>query len=294
MSTAFYHCKNNPVVFSFRSIDRTKTMQTYLTIAAAVLYFSCLFLPARIRWLISLIIVAGWSAHGAALWLEISSPVGIRLGFALMLSSALWISVLAYWLENWQLPLDGLRYLVLPGAATQVLLPLFFPGQFIALAGKSSLFPWHVGIALLAYSTLTIAAFHAVLMAMQQARLHNRRPFFSSGWLGAMLERLPALLLMERILFRLVLIGFVLLSLTVLSGLIFSKELFGVAFKWDHKTVFTMLSWLLFGALLAGRQWRGWRGRTALSLTLSGFAALLLAYVGSRFVLEVILHRSFS
>jgi len=268
-------------------------MQTYLTIFAALLYASCLFLPARGRALISLVIVLGWCAHGAALWLEVSSPVGIRLGFAMMLSCALWISVLAYWLENWQLPLDGLRFLVLPGAAIQVLLPQFFPGQLVSITGKSLLFPWHIAIAMLAYSTLTVAAFHAVLMALQEARLHNRAVIFSGGWLGAMLERLPALLLMERILFRLVFIGFVLLSLTVVSGLVFSKEIFGVAFKWDHKTVFTLLSWVLFGVLLGGRKWRGWRGKTALSLTLSGFATLLLAYVGSRFVLEVILHRSF-
>ncbi|MET3108178.1 ABC-type uncharacterized transport system permease subunit [Oxalobacteraceae bacterium GrIS 1.18] len=268
-------------------------MQTYLTIIAAILYVSCLFLPARGRWLISSVIVLGWSVHGAALWLEVSSPVGMRLGFAMMLSTALWISVLAYWLENWQLPLDGLRFLVLPGAATQVLLPLFFPGQLISMAGKSTWFPWHIAIALLAYSTLTIAAFHAVLMAMQEARLRNRSSVFSAGWLNRVLERLPALLLMERILFRLVLIGFILLSLTVVSGMAFSEQIFGVAFKWDHKTVFTLLSWLLFGILLGGRQWRGWRGKTALSLTLTGFATLLMAYVGSRFVFEVILHRSF-
>jgi len=268
-------------------------MQTYLTITAAILYASCLFLPARGRWLISFVIVLGWCVHGAALWLEISSPVGIRLGFALMLSSALWISVLAYWLENWQLPLDGLRFLVLPGAAVQVLLPLFFPGQLISIAGKSMWFPWHIAIALLAYSTLTIAAFHAVLMSMQEARLKNRTSLFTSGWLGTVLERLPPLLLMERILFRLVFIGFILLTLTVVSGIVFSEDIFGVVFKWDHKTVFTLLSWVLFGTLLGGRKWRGWRGKTALSLTLTGFTTLLLAYVGSRFVFEVILHRSF-
>jgi ABC-type uncharacterized transport system permease subunit len=75
---------------------------------------------------------------------------------------------------------------------------------------------------------------------------------------------------------------------------VFSEQLFGTPFKWDHKTVFTMLSWGLFGLLLAGRVWRGWRGKTALRFTLTGFATLLLAYVGSRFVLEVILHRSFA
>ena len=96
---------------------------------------------------------------------------------------------------------------------------------------------------------------------------------------------------MERLLFRLIGLGFLLLTLTVISGVFFSEQLFGIPFRWEHKTIFTMLSWLLFGTLLAGRHWRGWRGKTALSFTLIGFAALLLAYVGSRFVLEVVLHR---
>jgi ABC-type uncharacterized transport system permease subunit len=268
-------------------------MQTYLTIIAALLYVGCLFLPAKGRRFISFVTVLAWGVHGAALWLEMSSAVGIRFGFAMMLSSAMWLTVLIYWLENWALPLDGWRYLVLPGAAVQALLPLFFPGQTILIAGKSMWFPWHIAIALLAYGILTIAAFHAVLMAMQEMRLRNRASIFSSVSFNAVFERLPALLLMERILFRLVFIGFVLLSLTVVSGIIFSEDIFGVAFKWDHKTVFTLFSWMLFGTLLGGRKWRGWRGKTALGLTLTGFATLLLAYVGSRFVFEVILHRSF-
>jgi ABC-type uncharacterized transport system permease subunit len=110
-------------------------------------------------------------------------------------------------------------------------------------------------------------------------------------WLGAAIDQLPALMTMERLLFRLIGIGFVLLSLTVLSGVVFSEQLFGQVLKWDHKTVFALLSWLLFGALLLGRRWKGWRGKTALRFTLAGFATLVLAYVGSRFVLEVVLHR---
>ena len=145
-------------------------------------------------------------------------------------------------------------------------------------------------MAVLAYSTLTIAAFHAVLMALQESRLHTRAA--GASWLGGALDQLPALLTMEKLLFRLIWIGFVLLSLTVLSGIVFSEELFGRPLKWDHKSVFALLSWLLFAALLAGRRWRGWRGKTALRFTLAGFATLVLAYVGSRFVLEVILHRA--
>ena len=113
----------------------------------------------------------------------------------------------------------------------------------------------------------------------------------TTGWLALAVDRLPALLTMEKLLFRLIGFGFGLLTLTVLSGIFFSEQLFGTPFKWDHKNIFTLLSWLLFGALLAGRAWRGWRGKTALRFTLTGFATLLLAYVGSRFVLEVVLHR---
>jgi ABC-type uncharacterized transport system permease subunit len=144
-------------------------------------------------------------------------------------------------------------------------------------------------IALLAWSSLTIAAFHGIVMTLQESRLHQRGA--SAGWFGAAIDKLPALLTMEKLLFRLIGIGFVLLTLTVLSGVVFSEQLFGIAMKWDHKTTFTLLSWVLFGVLLAGRRWRGWRGKTALRFTLVGFSTLLLGYVGSRFVLEVILHR---
>lgn len=262
-------------------------MQTYFFILAALLYVVCAVLPTQQRKAIAIGVFGGWLLHGAALGADVLLPSSLRLGFAVMLSATLWISVAAYWLENRNFPLDGLRILVLPCAALAVLLPALFPGSVIPLEGKSAFFSWHVAIAMLAYSTLTIAAFHAVLMALQESRLHGA----GTGWLSPALDRLPALLTMERLLFRLIAFGFVLLSLTVLSGIVFSEQLFGKAVKWDHKTVFTMLSWVLFGALLAGRYWRGWRGKLALRFTLSGFATLLLAYVGSRFVLEVVLHR---
>lgn len=257
---------------------------------AALIYVVCAFLPARYRIAISAGTLLGWLVHGGALWADMVLPGSLRLGFAVVLSATLWISVAAYWLENRNFSLDSLRVLVLPCAAVAVVLPALFPGSLVALQDKPGLYGWHIAVAIMAYSSLTIAAFHAVLMAVQEASLHTP-PGGRPGWFAAMIERLPALLTMERLLFRLIAFGFTLLTLTVLSGIVFSEELFGRAMRWDHKTIFTMLSWLLFGLLLAGRRWRGWRGRTALSFTLSGFATLLLAYVGSRFVLEVVLHR---
>lgn len=257
---------------------------------SALFYLLGTFLPQRFRAVISSAVVTGWLLHAAALSTEIDGHGSLRIGFAVMLSVTLWISVAAYWLENRNFSLDGLRVLVLPCAAVAAVLPALFPGSVVPLDDRSSLFSWHIVIAMLAYSTLTIAAFHAVLMALQESRLHTRGTP-QEGWLASAIDRLPAILTMEKLLFRLIAFGFMLLTLTVLSGVIFSEQLFGKAFKWDHKTVFTMLSWALFGLLLAGRKWRGWRGKTALRFTLSGFATLLLAYVGSRFVIEVVLHR---
>ena len=264
-------------------------MQMSLLILAAVLYAACALLPSARGKLISGITGAAWLAHGAALAMDLAAPGEPRFGFAMMLSAALWLSVAAYWLENRNLSLDGLRRLVMPCACAAAALPLVFPGSVLPLQGRAPAYGWHIAVAILSYATLTIAAFHAVLMALQESRLHTRQR--ETGWLAGTLDQLPALLTMERLLFRLITIGFVLLTLTLLSGVVFSEQVFGRVLKWDHKSVFAVLSWLLFGALLVGRRWRGWRGKTALRFTLAGFATLVLAYVGSRFVMEVILHR---
>jgi len=266
-------------------------MQITLFIAAAILYAVCALLPARRGAVVSSVTALAWVMHGAALWPDMLANGTLRVGFAFMLSAALWISVAAWWVENRNFALDGMRRMVMPFAALAAILPPLFPGSLMPVQDQSPAFGWHVAVAVLAYSTLTIAAFHAVLMAFQEARLHTRSA--ASGWLSSAIDQLPALLTMEKLLFRMIGIGFVLLSLTVLSGIVFSEQLFGHALRWNHKNVFALLSWILFAALLAGRRWRGWRGKTALRFTLAGFAALALAYVGSRFVFEVVLHRGF-
>lgn len=267
-------------------------MQIYFFLVAALSYAVCAFLPARQGKLIAGLTGVAWLSHAVTLWLDLMAPGALRFGFSAMLSAALWVSVGAYWIENRNFSLDGLRRMVMPCAVVAIGLAWAFPGNQVILEGKSAVFGWHITVAVLAYSTLTIAAFHAVLMALQESRLHTRSE--SRGFLAGALDQLPALLTMEKLLFRMIGLGFVLLSLTVLSGIVFSEKLFGKVLTWDHKSVFTMLSWLLFAVLLAGRHWRGWRGKTALTFTLAGFATLLLAYVGSRFVLEVVLHRGFA
>jgi ABC-type uncharacterized transport system permease subunit len=142
----------------------------------------------------------------------------------------------------------------------------------------------HLIIAMLAYSLFTFAAMHALLMAVAERNLHQKPTLFK-------LPDFPPLMTMETLLFRVIALGFILLTLTLVSGMMFSEELFHQPLKFNHKNLFTILSWVIFGGLLLGRAAYGWRGRTAIRWTLTGFVLLLLAYAGSKFVLEILLHR---
>lgn len=223
-------------------------------------------------------------AHGLALVYEIFPGTAMHFSFSIALSMILWLAIAFYWIESFYARMEGLQMLGLPVAAVAVLLPSIFPGQHLLANADSLQFRAHFLIAMLAYSLFTLAALHSLLMAGAERELHRGRvtPFFAG---------LPPLLTMEALLFRLLEVGFALLTATVVTGVFFSEAVFGRALTLDHKTVFAILSWLIFAALLAGRHLRGWRGRVALRWTLAGFASLLLAYVGSRFVVEVLLGR---
>ena len=180
--------------------------------------------------------------------------------------------------------------LALPLAAVASFLPVMFEGAIVGRSCVSPLFQVHLLLAILAYSLLTIAAIHALLMATMERRLHGDA-MAAPGRLGVVIDRLPPLLAMEGVLFRLITVGFILLTATLISGIFFSEELFGRPLRFDHKTVFAIAAWIVFAGLLFGRLVFGWRGRTALRWTMTGFVMLLLAYVGSHFVLEVLLKR---
>ncbi len=234
--------------------------------------------------------------HAWLLQLDLLAPDQPRFGFGQALSVMLWLGVVIYWVESLFYNLDGMQPLVLPLAALAVPLPAFFPGM--AITHTASLqFKLHLILGMAAYSVFTIAMLHALLMALAERSLHKVRALPAAAGAGAgpltgPLAGLPPLLTLERLLFRLIGLAFVLLTLTLATGVMFSESLFGRALRFDHKTLFALLSWLTFAILLVGRYAYGWRGRTALRFTLTGFVMLLLAYVGSRFVLEVLLGRA--
>jgi ABC-type uncharacterized transport system permease subunit len=222
--------------------------------------------------------------HG---WLLYTGIFGreLRFGFAQALSVMMFLGVALYWVESLFYRVDGMQPLVLPLAAAAVPLPVLFPGLTSSGAhAQVAEFKLHLALAMVAYGLFVIALLHATLMAIAERQLHSK------GTVA--FPNLPPLLTLETLLFRMIAAAFVFLTLTLITGVAFSEELFGRAMHFDHKTVFALLSWLIFGLLLAGRWRYGWRGRTALRWTLSGFAMLLFAYVGSRFVLEVLLGRS--
>jgi len=223
--------------------------------------------------------------HGYILYQSIFAGGGLSFGIGNAVSSIVWLTALIYWLSSFFFyRLEVMQVLVAPVAAVAVLLPLIFPSPHPLTNTELPAFKAHILVAMLAYSLLTIAALHALLMMVVERRLHHPT-------MPSVLTNLPPLLTMEKLLFRIIWAGFILLTLTLISGIVFSEEVFGQPVKFTHKTLFGFISWGVFAALLVGRQLYGWRGRIAIRWTLIGFVILLLAYIGSKFVLEVILQR---
>ena len=230
-------------------------------------------------------LMLGWGAallHAMILAQTVFEPAGLNLGFfnALSFTSGLiGVVLLAAAMVR---PVENLGILALPFAALTLVLGLWFPAERIVVGAGCWPLELHIFIAILAYSLLTLAAAQAALLAIQDHRLRRRLP-------GGFLRGIPPLTTMENLLFQMIGAGFVLLSITLISGLFFLEDLFTQYLA--HKAVLSFVAWGVFGVLLWGR-WRfGWRGRTAIRWTLSGFAFLALAYFGSKLVLELILKR---
>jgi ABC-type uncharacterized transport system permease subunit len=209
---------------------------------------------------------------------------GLDFSLANALSAVACLTALFAWLGSLTGLLPRVAVVALPVAALATWLPglLANPHRFSFTEE-----PWaalHIAIALTAYALLIVATMQALILMGLEKRLHRGLAESSAG-------ELPPLLTLERFLFRIVGAGYALLTLTLVTGVFFSEQLFGKPLTFNHKTVFSVLAWFAYGALLVGRHRFGWRGRTALNWILFGSTLLLLAYIGSKFVLEVILRR---
>lgn len=224
-------------------------------------------------------------AHALTLGETLFANGSVLLGFASSLSLTLWLAMLIYGLESLLTPIQPMLRLAAPVAAIAASLPLVLGGHPQSMAFHSWAHKAHIVVAMLAYSLYTLAVFHALLLTTTERRLHGGSMTTTGN------TTLP-LLTQERLLFRMTTTAFVFLTLTMLSGALFSEQIFGKPFALNHKTVFGLAAWLLFAILLLGRHLRGWRGKTATRWILAGFTFLMLAYTGSRFVLEILLGRS--
>jgi ABC-type uncharacterized transport system permease subunit len=222
--------------------------------------------------------------HAYAIGRAIVTPTGLDLSFANALSLVAGLAVLVAWASGILRTLPGIAAVVLPVAAVCALGPAGGESAHrFAYADE----PWaaiHIAVALLAYALFVVAALQALVLIGLESRLRRGLPAESEG-------SAPPLLMLERFMFRLVGLGFALLTATLITGFLFSEEIFGRPLTFTHKNVFSVAGWVTFAILLVGR-WRfGWRGRRALHWILAGTALLVLGYLGSKFVFEVLLHR---
>lgn len=223
--------------------------------------------------------------HAGALSGHVFQGGAITIGINEALSLFAWQSALLLWALCFREPLRVLGAVVYPFAALMLLLAALMPTPLSEVAVDDWKTRTHIVLSLLSAGLLTLAAVHAGVLAIQERLLHDHR-------LTRLMRSLPPLQTMERLLFQLIAIGFGLLSLTLLSGMWFIRD--WLAQHLAHKTVLSVTAWLIFAVLLWGRLRHGWRGRTAIRWTLAGYAMLLLAYFGSKLILEQILGKHWS
>ena len=228
------------------------------------------------------LLLAAWGLHALTL-VEALLGTPPRFGFAPALSMTVWLVLTVYAVERRLFPQLQAHWALAGLGSAAVLLSLVFPGtSYHAIASPWLPLHWALGIA--SYGLFAAAVVHGWLMVRAERAIRQAEQSDTG----------VPLLTLERLTFRFVEAGFVLLSATLAVGWLFAETLYGpgLGWKWDHKTIFSLLAWAAFAGLLIGRARLGWRGLKAVRVLYLGAGLLLLSYAGSRFVLEVILRRA--
>ncbi|MGD8483765.1 MAG: cytochrome c biogenesis protein CcsA [Thioalkalispiraceae bacterium] len=220
--------------------------------------------------------------HLGVIYQHTFTTQGIDIGFFNIISLVGGLIALLLIIASLKQPVECLGIIVFPVAALSLGLRKLDPEAYYLTQNLPGGLEFHILVSILAYSLLSIAVVQAILLYLQESHLRNRHP-------GGFIRSLPPLETMESLLFSMIGLGFIILTISLISGLFYLDDI--LAQHLVHKTVLSFGAWLLFGILLWGRYQFGWRGRTAIRWTVSGFTLLVLAYFGSKFVIELVLAR---
>ena len=220
------------------------------------------------------------AAHSFILYSTMINPMGINFGFYSSLSLISASITLLILFSSLRHPIEILGIMVMPIATLMIIMDTLQSTSHIIVTDGSTGLLFHILSSIIAYSILGVAAAYAIMLSIQNSFLHRHQP-------GGFIRLLPPLKTMESLLFETIIIGFICLSISLASGFIFLEDIF--AQHLVHKTALSIFAWIVFAILLFGHWFIGWRGRTAIRWTLGGFFSLMLAYFGSKFVLEVLL-----
>ena len=222
------------------------------------------------------------SAHLVNVIEVIATDAGYDFGFFRIATLFSWTISFIVVISSLKKPLANLFLALFPLAILSILCSLFLPSRYDPQPDLDHGVAIHILLGIVGFSLITIAAMQALLIAWLNREL--KRKHFTT-----VLRHLPPLQTMEVLLFEIIWAGFFVLLAVIVTGFVFMDDMF--AQHLVHKTVLTLISWGVFGILLWGRHQLGWRGKTAMRWTLSGFVVLILAYFGSKFVLELLLNR---
>lgn len=226
--------------------------------------------------------ITGAVFHADILARHIFTDSGLQMGITHVASLATWFVTCLLIVAALKKPIENLGLFILPLAALTLSLEYFVPVDHIVNTADQKGLGAHIVLSILAYSLLGLAAVQAALLSIKEKHLHNRQP-------GGFIRTLPPLETMEILLVQMITIGFALQTTSLISGYVHLEDMF--AQNLAHKTILSLCAWAVFATLLICRKLYGWRGKTLVRWTISGFFTLLLAYFGSKYVLEIILER---
>ncbi len=260
-----------------------------LSTLTIVIYFSASFIQSlglygrlhHSKWCVLGFGLLAICLHALLLHVWIDVAGGQNLNIFNMLSLALWLIAVLTCVIAMAKPVDLLVTLIFPLAAISMLLVLVFPREYIVntVANSGALF--HIVLSILTVGVLGMAALVAVILAIQESVLRYKQ----CGWL---ISGLPPLESVERLLFQMISLGFILLTVVLVSSFYFYYGLLFTHLLLLQKAALAVLAWVIFAVLLGGRYWRGWRSRKAIYYTLAGVGLLVIAYFGSKLVLEAL------